>query len=907
MSILSIDLETYSDFDITKTGVYRYCEAPNFTILLFAYAFDEEEIEVIDLELGELIPKKVIDALFNKYIVKSAFNANFERTALAKYLEITMPPEQWRCTMVKSMTMGLPRSLAMVSKALNFKEDDQKMKAGKALIQYFCKPCKPTKTNGGRTRNFPEHDPQKWNLFKLYCKQDVQVEREIRNRLKQYSTTAAELRLWDLDQRVNDRGINTDLVLISRAIKCNDLFTLKLVKEAKEITGLQNPNSAAQLKKWLGEKVGFEVTSLTKESVPLLIEKAKDSSVIRLLELRQLMSKTSIKKYKSMKDSHCQDGRVRGLLQFYGANRTGRWAGRLIQVQNLPQNHLPDLDTARNLIKTGDFDFVEMLYDSIPDTLSQLIRTAFIPTKGNRFIVADFSAIEARVIAWIAGEQWRLDVFATHGKIYEASASKMFKVPIESIVKGSPLRQKGKISELACIAEDQLVLTDKGLVKIQNVTKDMQVWDGIEFVMHDGVIYKGIKEVITYEGLTATKDHLVWVAGQSKPVQFGNAASSGTHILQTGNDRRPIWICENNKLREKMVKDLEPLQNLNTVYKLQKNSMDRFKQPYLWKIKRMSSLFPAKKNSKVVRQAVFSSKAEMYQPKRLELLKLWRTWDRIQVQLCFGGGAVDDRELWIAKARNGAGQNRHKRTLRARESSMGNSSTKLCQSKKVYDLINCGPRNRFTVSGKLVHNCGYGGGVGSLISMGALKMGLDETELPKLITEWRQANQKITKFWWDCDRAAKKAIKEKTTVTLQLGIEFIYEPGFLFILLPSGRKLAYVKPRVVPHETFNGDKITYEGMAQTSKQWVTLDTYGPKLVENIVQAVARDCLREAMFKVEKAGFKIVMHVHDEIILDVPIGESCVEDINKIFGEDIPWAKGLLLKADGYETSYYMKD
>lgn len=651
MDTLGIDVETYSSVDIKTSGAYKYCEASDFEIMLFAYAFNDEKVEIIDFMNGEVLPEEVMEALNDSNIIKTAFNANFERSAIeTDIFDAHCPPEEWQCTMIKALTMGLPGSLSMVGQAMHLEEDKQKMKEGKALIQYFCKPCKPTKANGGRTRNLPKHDLEKWEIFKTYCIQDVEVERDIRNKLSKYQTTETEQRLWELDQRINDRGVGTDLFMIEKAMECDVSFAERLGNEAREITGLSNPNSPAQLKKWLSERVGFEVTSLTKESVPVLIENAKDNNVIRLLELRQLMSKTSIKKYETMKNSRCEDGRVRGLLQFYGANRTGRWAGRLVQVQNLPQNHLPDLDDARNLVKTGQFDEIEFLYDSIPDTLSQLIRTAFIPREGNRFMVADFSAIEARVIAWLAGEQWRLDVFNTHGKIYEASASQMFKVPLESVTKGSDLRGKGKIAELAL---------------------------------------------------------------------------------------------------------------------------------------------------------------------------------------------------------------------------------------------------------------GYGGSVGALIAMDKKKE-IPEEDMPGLVSSWRAANAHITKFWWDCDKAAKKAITERTTVCMQFGIKFIYDPGVLFIQLPSGRKLSYIRPKI---EDGNYGKpiITYEGMEQTSKQWTTLDTYGPKLVENIVQAVARDCLAEAMFKVDKAGYPIVMHVHDEIIMDVPKGFGDMEEVNKIFGESIEWAPGLPLKAEGYETDYYKKD
>lgn len=654
MDILSIDVETYCDLDIKDVGAYRYCEHPSFEILLFAYAFNDEPVEIVDFKNHENIPFEVINALDDPNVIKSAFNANFERQSIENFfMQTWCPPEEWQCTMIKSLTIGLPGSLDMVGKALHLPEDKQKMKEGKELIKYFCKPCKPTKVNGQRTRNLPEHAPEKWETFKLYCKQDVEVERDIRNKLIRYKTLDKEQKLWELDQRINDRGINTDLELIKKAIECDAGYAEKLKIEATELTGLSNPNSPAQLKEWIGKRIGYAVGSLTKDTIPTLLQEAEIKGieeVKRVLELRQLMGKTSIKKYKAMEVARCEDGRVRGLLQFYGANRTGRWAGRLVQVQNLPQNHLPDLDDARKLVRTGQFNEIEFLYDSIPDTLSQLIRTAFIPAAGNRFIVADFSAIEARVLSWVAGEQWRLDVFNTHGKIYEASASQMFKVPIEDIKKGSDLRGKGKIAELAL---------------------------------------------------------------------------------------------------------------------------------------------------------------------------------------------------------------------------------------------------------------GYGGSVGALTSMDKEKS-IPQDELPGLVKSWRNANPKITKFWWDVDKAAKKAIHEKTTVCMQHGIKFIYDPGVLFIQLPSGRKLSYIRPKIEPGQ-YDKDIITYEGMEQTSKQWTTLETYGPKLVENIVQAIARDCLAEAMFKVTAVGYDIVMHVHDEIIMDVPKDKGSVKEICDIFGQSIEWAKGLPLRADGYECDYYMKD
>ena len=655
MDILSIDIETYCDLDIKDVGAYKYCKHPSFEILLFAYAFNDEPVKIIDLTDEITIPDRVINALNDENVLKTAFNANFERNGISnEFALIDCPPEQWDCTMIKAMRLGLPSSLDMVGKALHFPEDKQKMKEGKALIQYFCKPCKPTKSNGGRTRNLPEHAPEKWETFKEYCKQDVEVERNIRNKLSRYEIIPKEKLLWNLDQEINDRGINLDLGMINKAIECDEQLSYRLMQEAKELTGLDNPNSLAQLKKWIGEKVGYAVGSITKDTIPSLIRDAESHGhmeVKRILELRQLMGKTSTKKYQTMINMRCDDGRVRGLLQFYGANRTGRWAGRGVQVQNLPQNHLPDLDNARNLLKNGDFDTLEFLFDSIPDTLSQLIRTAFIPSEGNRFIVADFSAIEARVIAYIANEQWRLDVFKEGGDIYCASASKMFGVPVVKHGVNGELRAKGKIAELA--------------------------------------------------------------------LGYGGA-----------------------------------------------------------------------------------------------------------------GGAI-----------------------------------------RAFDKAGSIP----------------------------------DEELPKIVSDWRKASPHIVNLWWDVDKAAKKAIRERTTVTLHHGIKFIYDPGVLFIELPSGRRLSYIRPKIEPHQTFEGYKITYEGMQQTSKQWTRLDTYGPKLVENIVQAFARDCLAETMFNVKDAGFDIVMHVHDELVLDVPKGVSSVKEVCKLFSKPIEWAPGIPLTADGYECDYYQKD
>ena len=642
--ILAADIECFSDVDLIKCGVYAYADSPAFEILLFAYSFDGGETQIIDLAQGEKLPAEVEDAIFDVSVTKTAYNANFERTCLSKHFGRYIPPESWHCSAVQAAMLALPRSLEDVGRVLGL--DEQKMKEGKELIRYFCVPCKPTKANGGRTRNLPCHAPEKWELFKTYCKRDVDVEKAIRRKLHNFPIPESEMELYRLDQRINDRGVLVDMGLVEQAIACERLHKEVVTKRAYELTGLENPNSVAQLKGWLGD-MGMEAESLSKKAVAEMIAET-DGEVEELLKLRLLMAKTSVKKYEAMERSVCSDGRVHGMLMFCGANRTSRWSGKIVQIQNLPKNYIPDLELARDLVKQGRFEDIELLYDSTPNVLSELIRTAFIPKPGCRFVVADFSAIEARVLAWLSGEQWRLDVFTSHGKIYEASASSMFHVPMEEITKGSPLRQKGKLAEL---------------------------------------------------GL------------------------------------------------------------------------------------------------------------------------------------------------------------------------------------------------------------GFGGAAGALISMGALDMGLTEEELPPLVAAWRKANPHITQFWWDVDAAAIKAVTEKQKTKVGK-IIFEYKSGILFITLPSGRRLSYVKPRMAVNR-FGRDSLTYEGISE-NKKWSRIETYGPKLVENIVQGTARDLLAEAMLRVEKKGYPIVMHCHDEIIAEVPEGSGSVDEMCEIMAIQPKWAEGLPLRADGYSCSFYQK-
>ena len=644
MKTLSIDIETFSSADLAKSGVYRYAESPDFEVLLFGYSADGSPVRVIDLVSGEKLPGRIIEALQDENVTKWAHNAQFERVCLSRYLGARLEPDSWHCTMVWAAYLGLPLSLE--GAALVTGAEKQKLAEGKELIRFFSMPCKPTKTNGGRTRNLPEHAPDKWERFKAYNARDVEAEMAVADRLVKFPVPEDEWQNYILDQEINDRGILLDMVLVRQAIGCDERSRAQLTKAMRELTDLENPNSTAQMKAWLGQN-GLETDTLGKTAVKEMLKTAPNN-LGQVLELRQDLAKSSVKKYTAMENAVGKDGRARGLIQFYGANRTGRFSGRLIQVQNLPQNHLPDLAQARQLVKYGNFDALEALYESVPVVLSELIRTAFIPYPGFKFIVADFSAIEARVIAWLAGETWRNEVFATHGKIYEASASQMFRVPIEEVTKGSPLRQKGKIAELAL---------------------------------------------------------------------------------------------------------------------------------------------------------------------------------------------------------------------------------------------------------------GYGGSVGALKAMGALEMGLSEEELRPLVNAWRLANPNIVRLWWNVDKAAMTAVRNRTAERTH-GIRFEYRGGMLFITLPSGRRLSYVKPKIGLNR-FDSESVTYEGVGAT-KKWERIESYGPKFVENIVQAISRDILCHSMRRLDGAGLNIVMHVHDEVVIEASPGVS-LEAICRLMSETPMWATGLLLRADGFECEFYKKD
>ena len=952
MKRLSIDLETYSSVDLGKSGVYKYAESEDFEILLFAYSIDDGEVQVLDLASGEVIPEEILSALSDESIEKWAFNANFERVCLSRFLGKRLKPKGWYCTMIWSAYLGLPLSLEKVGEVL--KLDKQKMNEGKALIRYFSIPCKPTKTNGMRIRNLPHHDLEKWSTFKEYNQRDVETEMAIKKKLSTFPMPQSEWENYWVDQNINDRGILIDEVLVDSAIKFDEILREENMDRAIELTDLENPNSPLQLKEWLNKK-GLEIDSLAKKDVESALKNA-EGDIKEVLELRQELSKSSVRKYNAMKNVKGKDSRARGLIQFYGANRTGRYSGRLIQVQNLRRNNLKDLDLARSLIKNRDYETMEILYESPSDILSQLIRTAFISKEGTRFIISDFSAIEARVLAWLAGEQWVLDAFENGEDIYCRTASRMFGVPVEKHGVNGHLRQKGKIATLACIAEGELVLTDKGLVPIEKLTKAHKLWDGENWVSHDGVIYKGIGEVIEYDGLRATKDHIVWIEGQEKPIQFGEAAASGAHLLQSGDGRRAIRVGEDYKSRKKMGEKLEFLLCPNKMSRLWKHSMARQGKFNNRKVKRMSSLLPAKTNSTMVGQKANSSKAKVYQSKRSRVQKLWRKRNKIQVSINSRGRSLFNRKIWIAKKRTRNRQNRQQWALRKRQLKICDSyrecfeqekhcinrisskilalCTKCChketfkrvkprrnyrrcriscirEKKKLeryrgktglYDIRNAGKNNRFTVSGKLVHNCGYQGALGALKAMGGIEMGLSEDELQSIVDSWREANPNIVSIWWDIDSVVKRVVKTRTKEEYK-NLVISYEKGILFIELPSKRRLAYPKAKIGMNR-FGGESVVYEGIVVGNK-WDKIESYGGKFVENIVQAIARDILAEAMMRLEEKGFNIVMHIHDEVVIESD--SSSVEEINEIMSIVPSWAHGLILDADGFESEFYKKD
>lgn len=962
--VLSIDIETYSTTDIAKSGVHKYVEDPEFEVMLFAYSEDYGPATVIDLMMGEFIPRRIVDMLFDPSVLKTAYNAPFERNALARHFGRHCPAEQWECSMVLGAVSGYPLGLDKLCKALGLDDTKAKMTEGKRLVKYFCTPCKPPKNDPTKTRHMPWDDPEKWAKFKEYNKQDVVAENEIRKLLIRNRPDATEHKFWCLDQYINDTGIRIDMQLARNASAIGNGIKDDLINQARRLTGLENPASNSQLKAWLEDVEGIEFPSFAKEAMPDVWAQVETEEGKAVLKMREQWSLSSLAKYEAMLEGTCADDRARGLFQFYGAARTGRFSGRRIQLQNLKRNSIKDLATARAVVREGRRDILELLYDGA-DTLSELVRTALIAEEGCRFIVADFSAIEARVIAWFAGEEWVLDEFRGAGKIYEATAANMFHVPKELIVKGRPeyeLRQKGKVATLACIAEGSPVLTDQGLVPIEQVTAGMRLWDGENWVTHDGVIYRGEREVITYGGLTATPDHLVWVEGQQRPIRFGDAASSGAHLVQTGDGRNPLRMGGDHQPGEEMVPKLEPLLRPDEMYRLRNHQVDCSGESNVGKVQGLSSMLETTEGPSVAEQKTDSSETAVRESEGCAVPLVRREGNPIRLPERLGCGSIHTGELQSVGQSDGDRQNRHEWELRPREYSDGNQTGECREQKpdssvgvgssvlalcekcrdqktiegddqgrsnrrctesgtgqeeklarysgkvRVYDIRNAGPNHRFTVSGKLVHNCSYGGGVGALKAFGADKMGVSEAELQGLVDQWRAANSNIVKWWYSLERAALSAVREKgVRVDKRGGIIFSFEDGNLYMTLPAGRRLCYPKAHITKNR-FGNDSIGYWGQSQTTGQWCHLETYSGKLAENATQATARDCLRDSMLRLADAGFDIRAHVHDEVIINEPYGSGRTEqDVCDIMGIPPEWAPGLPLSAASYETFFYLKD
>ena len=988
MKDLFIDIETYSATDIKNCGVYKYMEDPEFDVMLIAYAVGHDTPTIVDVANGE--STKDFEALFfdEANYRLHAHNATFERLALNKHFKQQVPIDRWHCTMALSARSGLPLGLGDVAKALTL--ETTKMSVGREMIKYYCTPQTPSKSNGMRTRNRPCHRPNTaakqwdWGTFKEYCIRDVVVEQEIYFTLHHINpSTPTERSVYILDQLINDTGVGLDRAFIDGAVAVDTEIKELLMSELREMTGLDNPKSDAQLKSWLSYKWGRPIATLSKPQLPALIEKAKDNpTILRALEIRKELGKTSTSKYVKMQDVACKDNRGRGFIQYYGANRTGRFAGRLVQVQNLPQNHLDEgvMDAARQTVREQDTEMMQMQFKSVTDALSQMIRTALIPSEGKIFAVADYAQIEARVIAWIAGEKWRLDTFKRGEDIYISSASMMFGIPRDQISKGSDLRVKGKVAELACIAENQLVLTDTGLVPIQYVTASMKLWDGLQWVNHGGVVYKGLKKIIEYDGLKATEDHLVFIEGQPNQIFFGGASSSSAYLEQTEYRGLPLRICRNNIFGEEMEQELESLLCINQMHRMSECTMAEPQQLTEGQIQRLSELFATKSIAFMVRQETYGSKATLRESKMQGLQELWCEGYSIQIYFSNRCGTVLTIEVPEYRQNTRIRQNRHERTLREGQSEDGRAFYKLCESEtkcfievsgrgvavqlqrrnketgarqnertdnsgrkpsscrqteklardcgevKVYDILNAGRYNRFTVSGKLVHNCGFGGGVGAIKAFAKPKdfltpeqmqdpradQLLDEV-LQKIIDKWRAASPNIKKLWYNIEQAFTEALNtsEPRRVRIQGNtkhILFRYESGNMTIELPSGRKLFYHKPSLTTNR-FGSQSVQYWGMNQTTKQWQEVESYGGKLTENIVQAVARDLICEVMLRVSAEGYPIVIHVHDELIAEVNI-ETAESDFNRIIdimAEPISWANGLPTKGAGFLTEYYKKD
>lgn len=908
------DTETFSEVDIGKCGSYRYIEDNSTEVLLLTYAFGDEPVNCVDLASGDPWPEEFLAAYDDPNTLLIAHNCSgFEWPLFNRFLR-PLPPERYFDTMHLAAQCGLPQSLGGAGEAIGLTEEQAKIKDGRALIRYFCTPCKPTKSNGQRERNLPEHDPEKWTRFKEYAVRDVVAMRTIYHHLEQWMPDAAERRFWALDARINAHGVRIDRKLATNAVLMDAKNKEELTAEAIALTGMENPKSVSQIKSWLYDQEGKEFPSLNKKVLVDVIPALKSEDAKQFMALRTELSKSSTAKYNAMLRSMSpKDDHVRGCFRFYGANRTGRFAGALVQFQNLSKNYDANLDGMRELVKGGHYTALKALYDGVADPLSQLVRTAIIPEEGHKILVADFSAIEARVTAWFAGEEWKLQAFRDGQDIYCATASQMFHVPVVKHGINGELRQKGKVAELACIAEGELVLTDRGLVPIQNVTLSHRVWDGREWVAHDGVVCRGEKEVITYGGLTATPDHMVFIEGSDRPVQFGDAAARGARLLQSGAGGAGLREGEGHFPREALSEGLGTVHGADAVHELRKVAVDKPQQPSPRKKPGLSTLFPAKTNSEVAGSPTHRGEGTLREPFKSAIRQLRRAWYNLRLPKCPFGGVVDHRSSWTSGSVDGTGQKEQRPRLRAGKPTLGDALRKQpeqayhspsgvdtrglairtddCPAKtklrndparghtgrrngcvgaeeklesnqglarrtsRVYDIINAGTRHRFTVSGVLVHNCGYGGGVNALKAFGADKMGMTDEEMQDVVDKWRDSNANVAAWWKTMENAAVRAVARQVETVDKIGkIAFSFENGVLFMKLPSGRRLAYWGAAYGESRFQPGRKtLSYMGVNQQTKKWSRVETWGGKLVENCWAAGTLVCTNHGWLPIEKVA------------------------------------------------------
>lgn len=962
---LGIDLETFSSADLKAVGAHRYAEDPSFEVLLFGFAFDDDDPTVIDLTAHEPIPKDVLDALRLNGIIKSGWNIAFERACLARHLGFDQPAGQWEDTMVLASVCGLPMGLGDCGAALHMSADKAKDKDGKALIRWFCKPCKPTKTRPDRTRHMPGDYPEKWSRFVAYNGQDVVAERAIRKTLAQWAPTGAERKIWAVDQQINDRGIRVDLTLANAAREMDRAYKAELTQQAIALTGMENPNSVEQVKQWLGEQEDIEVPSLNKKVVADVVAALSTDTAKQFMAIRSELARSSTKKFDAMVLSACADDHVRGCFQFCGAGRTGRWAGRRVQLQNLAKNKMPDLAACRSLVRTGDLEATRLLYGDISSTLSELVRTALIPEPGHTFIVCDYSAIEARVLAWIAGEEWALEEFRGKGQIYEATGAMMFHVPKETIAKGGcnhHRRQAAKTAVLACVAEGQLVLTDRGPVPIEQVTTNDMVWDGESWVRHEGLIRRGRKQVIRVNGVEITTDHKILT--EKGMVACGKAGGLNWAHIRLPYSPWP-WGAEAPGERAHRA-DLDvpvrmrKCENSSGGPPYQEEKADSFLWLYVPEAGCAWAHNTWNDEHKTV-QRLESDAGTLLQPERQKLAEVrgprnhglrqmdvelpefpggygadlqTRVTDRTQGRLTW----VFPRELHlgdqIAAGQKQEEQHRSGLPMGAYDTSGSVRSDRYAvldpanqvlseapvnlsgrvREAETFDLLNAGPRHRFclidmeTGALRCVSNCGYGGGKNALLAFGADKMGMSDEDMIETVDLWRKANPRVVRLWKDLERAAIRCVVHGTTqVSRTGGIRFDFERGILWMTLPSGRRIAYFGAQYGESRWKNGRTLSYMGIEQKTHKWARLETWGGRLVENLTQATARDCLRDAMIHLTDAGFDIRAHIHDEVVITEPLGGRTVEDVAAIMGQDLPWAPGLPLRGDGYTCDFYMKD